>query len=263
MLLATRNGKALRFASRTKEVWKDPNEDRGETEGRWEKKVGVRPMGRVAAGVRGIRLLGDDEVVSMAVLNPEEPPQWYVDWKAAHDAAVESDDEDDGPNVLQGEDDYPDVLMLTITENGYGKRSPVAGKYGYRLISRGNQGVRNIDKIDRAGQVVGTRSVVEGADLIVVTDGGKLIRTAVDTISKRGRATMGVKVIRLAANEKVVSFDLLVESDDEDEEDAVDAVEGAATAEGADAAATAESAGPADTEPTESVDTDADAQDEV
>ena len=93
---------------------------------------------------------------------------------------------------------------MTLTSAGYGKRTSA---YEYRITSRGTQGVTNIktDEGKRAATVVASMPVKEGEHLMLVTDGGQLIRTRVDQIRIAGRATMGVIVFRTDKNEKVVS----------------------------------------------------------
>jgi len=264
VLLASRDGQAIRFASRTRMVWNPQTNVEG-ADGLYQKKVGVRPMGRVAAGVRGMRLEGDDYVVSMAILTPEEPPAWWTDWRAKADSD-DDEKEDDGAPMPMATDDVPDVLMLTITEIGFGKRSPPwipapePGKHdkGYRLTSRGSKGVRNIDSQGKAGKVVGVRTCLDGSEIIVVTDGGKLIRTTTDTIRQADRASKGVRVIRLDKGEKVVSFDVLPEDDSEEDDIIEAAVDGAEEGVAADSA-TGETAS---TEPEATVEADAPGGDE-
>ena len=116
----------------------------------------VRPMGRTAVGVRGIRLREGDYVVGAA---------------RAHD----------------------DKAVLTITENGYGKRTPVED---YRVINRGGLGVKNYEVTEKTGKVVGIKVVDGSEDLLLITQSGTIIRTAVDAIRTAGRATQGVIVMR-------------------------------------------------------------------
>jgi len=125
----------------------------------------ARPMGRATMGVIGIRLKGDDEVVGMSVV--EE-----------------------------------DSMLLTITENGYGKRSPVSS---YRKTRRGAQGVITIKTTERNGKVVGVKGVSADDELIVTSQNGMVIRIPVRGIRAQGRATMGVRVMRLKEGDKVVS----------------------------------------------------------
>jgi DNA gyrase subunit A len=126
----------------------------------------VRPMGRVAMGVKGIRLKDGDEVVGMSVVTEES-------------------------------------ILLTITENGYGKRTPVST---YRKTRRGAGGVITIKTGDRNGKVVGVKEVSADDELIVTSQNGMIIRMPVRGIRVQGRATMGVRVMRLKEGDRVVSL---------------------------------------------------------
>lgn len=137
----------------------------------------VRDMGRTARGVKGISLGDKDEVVSMAVL--------------------------DG-----------DASILTVTENGYGKRSELGE---YRIQSRGGSGIITIKVSDRNGPVVGVRQVTDADDIMLVTDGGKIIRSRAKEIPTIGRNTQGVRLISLDEGEKVVSVARLAEDNEEEE----------------------------------------------
>ena len=126
----------------------------------------VRPTGRSAQGVRGVLLKENDEVIGMVV---------------AEDLAD----------------------LLTITENGYGKRTPISD---YRLISRGGSGVINIQCTDRNGPVATICSVKDGDEVMAITKGGVTIRIPVADISIIGRNTQGVRIMRLDPSDKVVSL---------------------------------------------------------
>jgi DNA gyrase subunit A len=152
VLVASRGGKSIRFP-----------------EGQ------VRPMGRTAAGVRGMTLGGEDEVVGMEILSPG-------------------------------------ATILTVTEMGYGKRTPLED---YRLQRRGGQGVITIRTTERNGRVVRVAQVVGDDEVMLITDGGKVLRCPVKGISTMGRATQGVRVMDLGAGERLVSMARLAESDDE------------------------------------------------
>ena len=129
----------------------------------------VRPMGRTAVGVRGIRLREGDYVVGAG--------------RAAEGRTV-----------------------LSITENGYGKRTPVEE---YRITNRGGLGIKNYMVTEKTGPVVGIKVVNGGEDLLLVTQAGILIRTHVDTIRTAGRATQGVIVMRFKeAGDRVISLAL-------------------------------------------------------
>ncbi len=134
----------------------------------------VRPMGRTAVGVRGIALEEKDEVVGMEILRP------------------------------QG-------TMLTVTENGFGKRSAVEE---YRVQSRGGKGVITLKVTGKTGAVLGVAQVSEEDDVMLVTDGGKIIRMPVAEIRISGRNTQGVRLIGMEENEHVASLARLAEKEE-------------------------------------------------
>jgi DNA gyrase subunit A len=104
-------------------------------------------------------------------------------------------------------------FFLTVTENGYGKRSSA---YEYRRTNRGGQGITNIDTSERNGRVVASFPARQGEALMLVTDQGKMIRTTVGDIRVMGRNTQGVTIFRVADDEHVVSVAKIDESDEED-----------------------------------------------
>ncbi|HEY5611276.1 MAG TPA: DNA gyrase subunit A [Thermoanaerobaculia bacterium] len=136
---------------------------------------GVRPMGRGAAGVKGIELREGDYVVEADVFRPGVANE-----------------------------------ILTITEHGFGKRTPVDE---YRLQSRGGLGVINIKTTDKNGKVVGITTVAEDDQLLLITKNGKMIRVPVSTIRSIGRSTQGVKLINLEDEDAVGSAVKVVEKD--------------------------------------------------
>jgi DNA gyrase subunit A len=136
----------------------------------------VRAMGRTAAGVRGMTLREGDAVVGMEILSPG-------------------------------------ATVLTVTERGYGKRTPLED---YRLQRRGGQGIITIRTSERNGPVVSVAQVVDDDEVMLITDGGKVLRARVSGISTMGRATQGVRIMNLAADEKLVSMARLAERDDGD-----------------------------------------------
>jgi DNA gyrase subunit A len=104
-------------------------------------------------------------------------------------------------------------FILSVTENGYGKRSSA---YEYRRTNRGGQGITNIDTSARNGCVVASFPAQQGEQLMLVTDQGKIIRTTVGDIRIAGRNTMGVTIFRVAENEHVVSVAKIDESEEEE-----------------------------------------------
>lgn len=157
-----------------------------------------RTMGRGTHGVRGIKLSEGDEVIALLWLKS-------------------------------------DRKVLTISENGFGKRTEPAA---YRITKRGGKGVRNLNVTDRTGEAVFVESVADDYDLIITSRGGQVIRISVDDIRLKGRVSQGVKVISLSENDKVQDATALPSDDDIEKESA----EGQATAEDSDGELPAEPA---------------------
>ena len=192
VLLATRHGKAIRFMA-----------------------TDVREFqSRTSTGVRGVRLQPGDEVISMSILHrvgtSQEEREAYLrfaPWKGEKEGEC-SLDQDRITELAEKEQ-----FILTITENGYGKRSSA---YEYRRTNRGGQGITNIDTSPRNGCVVASFPARQGEQLMLVTDQGKMIRTTVGDIRIAGRNTMGVTIFRVGENEHVVSVAKIEESDEEE-----------------------------------------------
>ncbi|MFH1729705.1 MAG: DNA gyrase subunit A [Pseudomonadota bacterium] len=138
------------------------------------KEAGVRPMGRTAAGVKGINLKKDDKVVGMEILDA-------------------------------------DSKILTVTEKGFGKCTLLQH---YRIQSRGGTGIFTIKVTEKNGHVVGTASVFDKDRIMIITNGGKLIKMRVQDISTIGRNTQGVKLISVNKNELVT--DIAIAKEDEE-----------------------------------------------
>ena len=153
ILLVASSGKAIRF-----------------------RESDVRPMGRGAAGVRGIKLASGHEVIGLTI-------------------------------VREG-------LILTATENGYGKRTAVAD---FPVQGRGGQGVIAIQTSERNGRTVGAALVGEDDEIMLISSSGTLVRTAVDDISIQGRNTQGVRLIRVGAEQRLVGL-ARIESIEDDSE---------------------------------------------
>ncbi|MEM6558930.1 MAG: DNA gyrase subunit A [Myxococcota bacterium] len=143
------------------------------------KESDARPMGRNARGVRALNLKKDgDAVVGMAILDDES------------------------------------LEILTLSEKGYGKRTPLAE---YRVQGRGGSGIINMKISDRTGEVSSARAVLPDDEIMVVTNRGMMIRTRVDQISSLGRSTQGVRIINMRDDEeRVASVERIAEKDDED-----------------------------------------------
>jgi len=144
IMLAARKGKAIRF-----------------------KETDVRNMGRTAAGVRGIRLNEDDEVIGMI--------------------CVENNNEEH---------------VLVVSENGYGKRSLLED---YRITKRGGKGVKTINITEKTGKLIAIKNVMDGDDLMIINKSGLTIRLNVDTVRVAGRATQGVRLIKLKDGDSIAS----------------------------------------------------------
>jgi DNA gyrase subunit A len=152
VIIGTKHGKAIRF-----------NEN------------DVRDMGRGAYGVRGVKLVGEDEVVSTAVIE-------------------------------EG------ATLLTVTENGYGKRT---GFEEYRTMNRGGQGVITIDVGMRNGAVVDIKAVHEDDEIMVTTSSGIIIRVPIKDIRIQGRNTQGVRIMNVEPGDKVVAVARVVKEEEE------------------------------------------------
>ena len=156
VILGTKSGKSIRF-----------NEQ------------GARPMGRTAAGVRGISLKGDDQVVDMLI----------VDENAS---------------------------LLTICENGFGKRTAFDE---YRIQGRGGSGIINIKATERNGDVVALKAVTDDDELMMITLNGQVVRIGMDNLRVIGRATQGVKIITLKKDDKLVSVAKVAKEEESDSEE--------------------------------------------
>jgi DNA gyrase subunit A len=107
-----------------------------------------------------------------------------------------------------------DKSVLTATENGYGKRTPVAE---YTRHGRGTQGMIAIQASDRNGMLVGAQLVTKEDEIMLITTGGVLIRTRVKEVREQGRSTQGVRLINLDEGEKLVGMETIVETDEDEE----------------------------------------------
>jgi DNA gyrase subunit A len=207
VLLATRGGKCIRFHVADVRVF----------------------SGRTSTGVRGIRLAAGDEVISMSTLRHadfdvaerdaylrlakrrrggEDLPETPEAGEAAEPAV---------PEVTISEARFAEFaaaeeFILSVTGNGFGKRSSA---YEYRVTGRGGQGIANIQTSERNGAVVASFPVRDGDQIMLVTDGGQLLRTPVDGIRIAGRKTQGVVVFRVAEGERLVAVTRLGDDSEE------------------------------------------------
>lgn len=188
---------------------------------------------RASTGVRGMKLSEDDSVISMSVIKHAKADidkrDAYLKEASARRKAVGASDETETietesmTNTVLTSEEFDKMaaeeeFILTLTSAGYGKRSSA---YEYRITSRGTSGVVNIktDEGKRAADVVASMPVPAGSHIMLVTDGGKLIRMRTDDIRIAGRSTMGVILFRLDKNEKVVSATCITDIGDETAED--------------------------------------------
>jgi DNA gyrase subunit A len=199
VLLATRQGKAIRFSS-----------------------TDVREFqSRTSTGVRGMTLKDGDEVISLSILGGfDATPQERDDYLRA---APWKDNENVSTLAPERMTQFAEAeqFILTVCANGYGKLSSA---YDYRRTNRGGQGITNIDNIARNGPVVASFAVVKDDHLMMVTDQAKLIRTGLNTMRVISRNSAGVRLFNVANNEHVVSAARIEDSDDENEAGAEPAI---------------------------------------
>jgi len=158
IVMALRSGRAIRFNEST-----------------------VRPMGRTATGVRGVRLAHDkDEVVGMIAVN------------------------------------NPEVTVLVVSEKGYGKRTDIED---YRVTNRGGKGVKTINVTEKTGQLVSIKDVTNSEDLMIINRSGIVIRIPVSALRVMGRATQGVRLISLKGDDEIASVTKIDHEEDEEEVD--------------------------------------------
>ncbi len=185
VMLLSSNGKAIRF-----------------------EESDVRAMGRTARGVRGMRLLGEAEVISLII-----PQSQQIDAEAGFDGRAESESEaEEGASVEAGNGGQ--ITILTASENGYGKRSRLEE---FPLRGRGGQGVIAMQTSERNGALVAAMQVYASDEMMLITDRGTLVRTRVDEVSISSRNTQGVMLIRLGNDEKLVKTVRVDEPEDNGE----------------------------------------------
>ncbi len=158
----------------------------------------VRSMGRAAYGVWGIDLQKGDYVVGMATTIKPEVAKAAPPKKAEKDAEVSTEEVIDVGKKGS--------LILSVTENGYGKRTPADE---YRLIGRGGKGVINIKTTDRNGKVVGIAQVDENSEVMLISQYGKIIRMDSKTIRESGRAAQGVRLLNVEVGDRVAAVVVL------------------------------------------------------
>ena len=195
ILLSASQGKCMRFRSNDVRLFK----------------------GRGSVGVRGIRLKMDDHVISISVLKHIEAE---TDVKTLYLKAATAKRRGEEQEYIEEEKfesmHIDDQFILTISENGFGKRTSA---YEYRITKRGGQGIINIETSDRNGPVIASFPVLDSDDVMLVTNEGRIIRSPVNDIRIASRNTQGVTLFSIDKGEKVVSVTAIsgLENDDEAE----------------------------------------------
>ena len=173
VIIAKKQGKAIRFP-----------------------EAKVRPMGRTAAGVRGVTLeSAEDEVIGMVCVNPRKS----------------------------------EATILVLSEKGYGKRTDLED---YRITGRGGKGVKTISITEKTGSLVGILSVTDEDGLMIICKSGLTIRLAIDKLRVMGRDTQGVRLINLKGSDSIAGLAKSPKEEDEDEESAAEFIEGVDAGEG-------------------------------
>ena len=184
---------------------------------------------RNSTGIRGIKVDNDDKVISMSIINhveiDNETKSAYL--KLSRALRKSEFEELEGEEILEettkvlSEEEYKELeakeqFILTITETGFGKRT---SSYEYRITHRGGSGIANIKIADKTKSVVSSFPINENDNILMVTDGGKMIRLGINKIRIAGRQTMGVTLLKTAENEKVVSAAIVKDAEDENSDE--------------------------------------------
>lgn len=200
VLLTTAQGQCIRFAATDVRVF----QSRGST------------------GVRGIKLEKDDKVISMSIIRHVEATsderQAFIKMSravAGEETDAGTSDEETSAEAAITQERYAEMgaaeqVILTVSANGYGKRT---SSYEYRITNRGGKGITAMAVNDRNGPLVASFPVEDSDEIMLVTDGGQLIRCPVEGIRKAGRSTQGVIVIDTADDEHVVSVERISEEE--------------------------------------------------
>ncbi len=204
VLLASKHGKAIRFPVNAIRVFKS----------------------RTSDGVRGMKLASGDQVISMTILHgiksTIEEREAYLSIPFDSRIAIAGGDHEFTPEqfdvslpkeqIIQMAD--AEEFILTVSENGYGKRTSA---YHYRITNRGGSGIVNMVLSDKTGKVVASMPANMNDELMLITNTGKLIRCKLDSVRVTGRSTSGVILFKTEKKENVVSASLIAESSEEDE----------------------------------------------
>jgi DNA gyrase subunit A len=162
IMLSTKKGKCIRFESKKLRIFK----------------------GRSSKGIKGINLAPKNEIVSLSIINQDKIKKGKIN--------------KDEKSELKTKERF----ILSITENGYGKKT---SHFDYRVTNRGGKGIIGIINSPRNGDVASTFPVFDGDEIMISTNKGRVIRVAVKEIRSAGRNTQGVRIIKLSGDEKVVS----------------------------------------------------------
>jgi DNA gyrase subunit A len=206
ILLATRGGRSIRFAVEDVRVFSSRN----------------------SVGVRGVKLLKDDRVISLSILNHVEVSpdirNAYLSESSrrrrapGEEVEIETPDDEEGEATAASisEEEFNDLkgreqFLLSITEKGFGVRS---SSYDYRITGRGGQGIVNMKLAKRQDAMVGVFPVATRDQIILVTDGGMMIRVPIEGIRLARRGSSGVVVFKVGDAERVVSVAHLGDSDE-------------------------------------------------
>jgi len=178
---------------------------------------------RSSNGVRGIKLTGDDRLVSMAILKKTdytpETREAYLKLSRKDRQGVLTDADFSEENFERDQYDQmteQEQFILSITDRGYGKRT---SSYEFRQTNRGTQGIMNMEVTAKTGSIVASFPVEQEDELMIITDLGQLIRSKIDEIRIAGRRTQGVRLFNIDQKTKVVAADWIREAKDEDDED--------------------------------------------
>ena len=203
ILLASKKGKAVRFPVNAVRVFKS----------------------RTSDGVRGMKLASDDKVISMTILHGikasmEEREAYLtipVEKRMEISKATEEFNLEDHPVSLSDEQIIDlakgEEFILTISENGFGKRSSA---YHYRITNRGGTGIVNMVLSEKTGEVVASMPAKMNDEIMLITNNGKLIRCKLNSVRITGRSTSGVILFKTEKDEKVVSASLIADSSEEE-----------------------------------------------
>ncbi len=208
VLISTRKGKAIRFSVDELRVFKS----------------------RASTGIRGIKLAKGDEVVSISVIHhveatPDERAAYLrMASKLRHqveDVETDTDEEEESTssNIILTQERFDELarqeeFLLAVTTKGFGKRTSA---YEYRTAGRGGQGIKNMKLSAKNGEIVCSSAVTEGDEVMLVTNGGQIIRMPIDDVRFVGRQTQGVTLFRIEDGEEVVSAAVIRDGGGEEE----------------------------------------------